>query len=144
ATILLFARVRLTLVWITLAAVMTSVIALAPEAAFKRMQLNPDSGNEYVEGNMNEEARVRVFTGIIEGVNEFWLGGVGAGDYWKFWAFQHKIISTGGGVAATPVGAHNCYLQVWINWGLPGVIAFCILVFTAYKCLPRRSRHLPI
>ena len=35
------------------------------------------------------------------------------------------------------LGAHNCFFQITIYWGIPGLLSFLAVVWQAYRCMPR-------
>jgi hypothetical protein len=41
------------------------------------------------------------------------------------------------------VGAHNSYIQVTIYWGLLGLLALISIVYSAYRCLPKKCGNNP-
>lgn len=79
------------------------------------------------------DGRSRVYSAAVRTLPEYLAFGIGAGNYWKSWAYTHGFNYRGG-----VLGMHNCFLQVTAYWGLPGLIAFLCVLINAYRCLPKR------
>lgn len=79
------------------------------------------------------DGRSRVYSAAVQTFPEYFAVGVGAGNYWKSWAYSHGL-KRGRGV----LGMHNCFLQVTVYWGLPGLFAMLGVLICAYRCLPSR------
>jgi len=102
-----------------------SVFMWVPEAVFPRMTFS-------LEAN---EARATIYTAAIDHFSEYVLVGVGAGNFYgnwgkssEFWLYNHDEV--------TP--AHNAFVQVTIYWGLVGFFALLMLIWQAYRCVPKR------
>jgi hypothetical protein len=80
-----------------------------------------------------EDGRARSYNAVFETVSEYVLFGVGSGNFWNSWAVRHGFI-TGGGKA---MGAHNTFLQITINWGLPALLALLVLIWFVHRCIPK-------
>lgn len=100
--------------------------AIAPTAVFERFRTYDSQPGKV-------DLRQKIFEGILRSLPEFYLSGVGTNDYWNGWAVQKGIATR----ANKPLGAHNSMFQVWIYWGLPGLLTFVALLWAAYRCLPR-------
>lgn len=106
-----------------------SIMAWVPDVAYSRLSFSTkDVGG-------HQEARARIYTAAVEHLREYAFFGVGAGNFWRSWGYNH-----GWGEA----GAHNCYIAVTIYWGLLGLAALVGVVTQAYRCLPRESGHDPL
>ena len=86
-----------------------------------------DSDQEDADG------RSRVYSAALHSFPEYAAFGVGAGNYWKSWAYTHGL-GNDRGVS----GAHNCFLQITIYWGLAGLLGLVGVVTFAYRCIPKR------
>jgi O-antigen ligase len=79
------------------------------------------------------EGRAAVYTAALKHLPEYIVSGVGAGDFWKAWGRQSDFSWANGSMH----GAHNGLIQVTIYWGVPGLLALGIMLYFAYRCLPR-------
>lgn len=111
-------RFRTMAMAIVLGALMWTVI---PGVVFQRMSVTEHGG------------RSKVYTGLKEHMSEYLVIGVGNGNYWSSWAAKNGIVSDSG----NRLGAHNTFLQMTVNWGLPALIALLALIWQAYRCLPK-------
>jgi len=104
--------------------------AIAPAAVFERFKtLDERPGTS--------DPRQVIFKGVLEALPEFWLAGVGTSEYWSGWAVKQGIATR----AHKPLGAHNSFFQVWIYWGLPGLLTFLALLYVLWRCLPNGRRR---
>src|SRR5262249_39687534 len=104
--------------------------AIAPAAVFERFK-------SFDAPPGKADPRQVVFKGVLEGLPEFWLAGVGTSEYWNGWAVKHGIATR----APKPLGAHNSFFQIWTYWGLPGLLTYLLLLYALWRCLPKgRSR----
>ena len=108
-----------------LAALIGGIVAMwIPDAVWSRMEFSTTANSR---GNL--EGRAEVYTTVIKHFPEYALTGVGAGNFWKK------------GFRGLDVGAHNVYFQVTLYWGLAGLIALLVLIWQAYRCLPRNCAN---
>lgn len=119
-------KVRAVLAALVLA---VSIMAFVPDAAYSRLSFTTQSSGEH------QESRARIYTAAVVHLPEYALFGVGAGNFWRLWGYNH-----GWGL----VGPHNCYVAVTIYWGLLGFAAFIGVVIKAYRCLPRGCGRDPL
>jgi hypothetical protein len=103
-----------------------AIIALVPDAVWRRMTFS----TETYEGE--GEARARIYSRFFEHIPDYGISGVGAGDFVTAWAYNNGFSNRRG-----VIGAHNCFFQVTIYWGLLGVFALLAVVWQAYRCLPK-------
>lgn len=82
------------------------------------------------------DSRTKIFSAILTNFPRYFLDGVGAGNYWQGWAVHAGISNRF--TSDIAIAAHNAYLQVWIYWGLPGILSFLTLIYTFSKALDRR------
>jgi hypothetical protein len=95
-----------------------------PKVVFSRMDI-PQEG-----------ARTKVYAAAFEHFDEYILAGIGAGDFWNSWGYNNGFRNpTGDGT----IGAHNGFVQIALYWGLSGLVGLCVLIWQAYRCLPRQS-----
>jgi O-Antigen ligase len=102
-----------------------------PEAVFARLELTPET-----RAGGAGEARMRIYKAAIDHLPEYILTGVGAGNFKGPWGEQtayYKHYGTSGAV----LGAHNAFIQITIFWGLTGLLMLIVVVYLAYRCLPR-------
>ena len=103
-----------------------SVVLWVPEAVFSRLTFS----TEVREGEM--ESRAHVYTAAVRHLPEYVLTGVGVGNFWGPWGMHSAYAGK-----TYVVGAHNCFIQATIYWGLAGLLALIVLVCQAYRCLPK-------
>jgi hypothetical protein len=103
-----------------------AIFMWVPESVWTRMSFS----TETYDGKM--EGRARVYMAAIEHFPEYAIAGVGAGNFWSSWG-RKSHFAKGGGVS----GAHNSFLQVTLYWGILGLVSLLVLLWQAYRCLPR-------
>jgi hypothetical protein len=99
-----------------------------PEAVFSRLTFTPEMG----AGKM--EIRARLYKAALDHLPEYILTGVGAGNFWGPWGQQTEYYYAG-----AVGGAHNGFIQVAIYWGAAALLTLFLVVYLAYRCLPRRG-----
>ena len=97
-----------------------------PHVVFTRLSFSTAASQGRVEG------RARVYTAAIDHFSEYSSWGVGSGNFWQTWGYDHGFNN-----GTITLGAHNCFFQVTIYWGLLGLAALIGVVWTAYLCLPK-------
>jgi O-Antigen ligase len=110
-----------------------SIILWVPNVVFSRLSFSTESQSGI------QESRARIYTAAVQNLPEYGLAGVGAGNFWRLWGYNH-----GWRGSETVVGAHNCFIQATIYWGVPGLIALIFVVRQTYRCLPRGSGRDPL
>jgi hypothetical protein len=103
------------------------VLALVPKTAFMRMAFP----KTYASGGT--EGRAAVYMAALKHLPDYIVSGVGAGNFWKSWGRRSDFSWANGSMH----GAHNGLIQVTIYWGAIGLLAFCIMLYLAYRCLPQ-------
>ena len=73
-----------------------------------------------------EDSRTKVYIAVLKNVNQYFITGVGSGNYWHGWAVNAGI--TNRFTTDVAMAAHNAFFQVWLYWGLPALIAFLYLM----------------
>src|SRR5438034_6011231 len=105
------------------------VLMWVPQAALSRF----DFGGQSYEGKV-VDGRARVYTAAVEHLPEYVVTGVGAGTFNEWWGYKNGWRNR----LHTVTGAHNCFIQVTIYWGLAGLVALMAVVYQAYYCMPKR------
>jgi O-antigen ligase len=105
-----------------------------PQAVFSRFTIPATSSDGATD------ARTKVYQAAWVHLPEYWLMGVGAGNFWEGPWGKHSEYVARRGVQ----GAHNCFIQVAIYWGLPGLLSLLSVVYFAYKCLPKECGNDPL
>jgi len=112
------------------------VFLLAPDAIWSRMAFS-------MEGEQGQESRAALYNKALAYLPDYVTTGVGAGNFAKKWGWEKGfVIREAFGLAVAFV--HNSFLQVTINWGLPGLLAFIAIIWQAYRCIPKRSGSDPV
>lgn len=100
--------------------------AFMPPAVLERYKPNANAGSG------KQEAREKIYTRVLQTFPQYWLTGVGAGNY-NDWAREVDITLRDN----DPKGAHNSFFQVWIQWGILGVATFTLFIVTTFRALPK-------
>ncbi len=109
---------------------LAAVIAMAvPDVVWKRMEFTTETS----EGR--QEVRARIYTAAFEHFPEYALMGIGAGNFMESWGTFHGFYPSNPGSGV--IGAHNALIQVTINWGLPALLLLLLIMWKAYRCLPK-------
>jgi O-antigen ligase len=120
-------RVAILVPFFVLSIILSIILLAAPGASLTRLISAPtETSSGHIEG------RQRVYGRLLEHAGSFVLQGVGAGNYEERVGYDYDIVDAQG----SPLGAHNCFLQVLLFWGIPGLAAFCWLVWQVYRCIP--------
>jgi hypothetical protein len=115
--------------WALVGVLVVSMFVLVPDAIWSRMTFS----TEVHGGRM--ESRAGLYTTALDALPEYFIGGVGHGNFLTKWGFENGFAD--GRPGSYDVGeVHNCFLQILINWGLVGLIAFVVVIWQAYRYLP--------
>ncbi len=106
-----------------------AVLMLVPQAVWSRMSFTFEKHEGKTEG------RALVYGVAIDHFPEYFLAGVGAGNFYSHWGRRTELLSDSGRVS----GVHNSFMQVTIYWGILGAMAFLLVFWQAYRCVPRCS-----
>jgi O-antigen ligase len=106
-----------------------------PQAAFSRFTVSATAPDG------TTDARTRMYKAAWVHLPEYGLVGVGAGNFWEGPWGKHSEYSEG---RRKPLGAHNCFIQIMIYWGLLGLLSLMSVVYYAYKCLPKECGNEPL
>jgi O-antigen ligase len=115
-----------------LAAILGIVMLMwVPDAVFSRMAFSTQADH----GKM--EARARIYTTAIKTISKHALTGVGLGNFYGSWGRSTDFVKFYNGRPVV-LGPHNWYFAVTIYWGIGGLLALSLVVYQAYRCLPKR------
>jgi hypothetical protein len=106
-----------------------AAVMISPTAAIQRLEYSTEKKDGRMEG------RAMVYTRTFEALDQYWLVGVGSGDFWQRWAFQNGFSSR-----RRAFGSHNAFFQMMIYWGIAGLAMLVTIVVQAFRTLPRRLR----
>jgi O-antigen ligase len=105
-----------------------------PHAVFSRLTVPATSPDG------TTDSRTKLYEAAWVHLPEYGLTGVGAGNFWEgSWGKRSAYFKTRG-----VAGAHNCFIQIMIYWGLPGLLSLLSVVYYAYKCLPKVCGNDPV
>jgi len=110
------------------------LLVWVPPAVFSRLTVPAEKSDG------TTDARTRVYQAAWNHLPEYWLAGVGAGNFWEGSWGKHSEYFQRHGV----LGAHNCFIQIAIYWGLPGLLSLLSIVYCAYKSLPKECGNDPL
>lgn len=148
AVILLISRVnRIRLLMIAILLGVT-LLAAVPGVVFSRLTFTTETN---LRGK--QESRAHLYATALKLLPEYFLTGVGAGNYWNSWGVRKGFTQQSTGQVKTytglqrpkgPKGPHSWYFAVTIYWGLAGLLALIVFVYQAYRCLPRQCGASPL
>ena len=96
-------------------------IPFIPQSIIDRLlTIGKDSSSQY---------RILIWIGSLKTLADHWLHGIGIGPG----AFSSVFPSYVAANVATVRHAHNLFLQIWIEMGIFGVVAFIVLIFNTLK-----------
>lgn len=107
-----------------------AMLIWVPDAVFSRLTVVPERSNHRAPAG-----RVKVYTAALDHLPEYLLIGVGRGNYYEAWGMTSGYFKAASGVV---LGPHNWYIAATTYWGLIGVLTLSLLVYQAYRCLPKR------
>ncbi|MBR6729401.1 MAG: O-antigen ligase family protein [Clostridia bacterium] len=73
--------------------------------------------------------RVSIWRAAVTMIQDFWLGGVGSGSD-AFSMIYPKYALAGANYA---LHSHNLFLQLWVETGITGIVAFLVLMLSFFK-----------
>ncbi|WP_447603647.1 O-antigen ligase family protein [Nitrospira sp. Nam80] len=111
------------LIAVVIAATIASVV---PQAVWSRMSFSFEEKEGKIEG------RALIYQAAIDHLPDYLLTGVGAGNFWSGWGRRSEFATYG-----RTGGAHNCFFQVTLYWGMLGAAALALVFWNAYRCVPR-------
>ncbi len=96
-------------------------IPFLPSSIIQRLQtIGMDSSSKY---------RMDIWTTTFYTIKDFFITGVGIGPI----AFNKIYRVYAGGLATNAMHAHNLFLQVWVEIGIGGFLAFVAFIISVYK-----------
>jgi hypothetical protein len=103
----------------------SAVLWATPDLAWVRLGAG-------VQGAVSEdgklESRFALYEAAFEHLPEYVLTGVGQGNCLTDWGLKSGFVDC--------AWVHNSFLHVTIFWGLPALLAFIVLIYAAYRCIP--------
>lgn len=109
---------------VALAAIAWIAVAV-PQSVYSRLQVTTELSRG---GRM--ESRPRLFLNAVRAFPQYALKGVGAGNYWQFWAVENGLANDD-----EPVGAHNTFFQVTMYWGAVALFFLILIVWRSARAL---------
>jgi hypothetical protein len=106
------------------------LLILVPQSVWSRMSFSFEAREGKVEG------RALVYGAAIDHLPEYFVTGVGSGNFWSSWARSNEFGGHGGAS-----GAHNAFLQVTLYWGIGGLLTFLLILWQGYRCIPRSAQR---
>jgi len=106
------------------------MVILIPEVVWVRI----GSITQFSE-TRGEDSRAKLYQAIASNIDQYLLTGVGSGYYWKSWAVKAGITNIHD--VYVPMAPHNAFFQIWIYWGLPGLLSFIFMIYTFSKALDK-------
>ena len=106
------------------------LVMIVPEVVWVRL-----SSLVRVSELQNEDSRTKVYIAVLKNIDQYFLSGVGSGNYWHGWAVNAGI--TNRFTTDIAMAAHNAFFQVWIYWGLPALISFIYIMNVFSKALDK-------
>lgn len=107
-----------------------SLYVVVPEAVWSRMVFS----TEVREGG-KMEGRAYIYTTALNRLPEYFVSGVGAGNFFGPWGFEKGFFRSEG---TKVLGAHNAFLQVTLFWGVLGLSMFIWMLWLIYRLIPLR------
>jgi len=105
-------------------AVAVIAAVVIPHAVYARLQLVPDL-------NGRQDPRIQVYDSAAKYLPDYLPFGVGAGNFATQWGVEHGFVKHG-----NVLNTHNTFIQVAIDWGLPGLLALLYALYAMWKALP--------
>lgn len=105
-------------------------LMVIPDVVLSRFQFSTEKQSQ--SGKV--ESRVRLMDASIKHLPEYFLTGVGMKGYYGEWGHSSDFYDQ---FHDKMVGPHNCFVQVTIYWGLPGLLAYLILTWNAFWYFPK-------
>ena len=122
--------------WLLVGLLAVSGLLLVPDAIWSRMSvITKEEGKQ--------DSHVTYIENAIEAIDDYVFTGVGAGNYFKKWGFEHGYGKKHAGSYVVYM-IHSVFLQVWVFWGIIGLLLFLAVIWQAYRCLPRSFSNDPL
>lgn len=132
STLIFFLKTKVNLrKWILPAGLLALLLIVAiPDVIWVRL-----SSIIHLSELQESDSRTKVFSAIISHVDQYLFTGVGSGNYWHGWAVSAGI--TNRFTTDIAMAAHNAFFQLWMYWGLPAMLSFCLLIWIFSKAVDR-------
>jgi hypothetical protein len=131
ATVMFVYGVRHVRVILMATSLAVGALIWVPEVVYSRLTFTPETP----AGRL--EARTRIYKAAFDHLPEYVLTGVGVGNFWGPWGMQSGYYKNYGHGVGVVLGAHNAFIQVTVYWGLASLLVLTLVVYLAYRCLPR-------
>lgn len=107
-----------------------TIYGVVPDAVWSRMAFTtqPESGKL--------EGRARVYTRALNRLPEYFVSGVGSGNFWNKWGFEKGFGGCTEDRDCHVSGAHNAWIQVTINWGVLALLSYMMIAWCSYRTIP--------
>jgi hypothetical protein len=109
--------------------IIAAILIFVPGVVFSRMTYSTET-----DSKGRQDGRARVYTASMQYLEEYIVFGIGAGNFATSWGISHGYVSRGGNA----LGAHNALFQVTIFWGVFGLLAVLLVLWLAFRALPKR------
>jgi hypothetical protein len=106
----------------------SAVLWAAPDVTWVRLGAGIQ-GSASEDGRL--ESRFALYEAAFDHLPEYVLTGVGQGNCLTDWGLKSGFVDC--------AWVHNSFLHVTIFWGLPALLAFILLIYWAYRCIPSSS-----
>lgn len=107
-----------------------SVYILVPDAIWSRMVFSTEVTED---GKM--ESRARLYTTALNRLPEYFVGGVGAGNFRHNWGYKKWFTKEIGG-ERIPVPTHNTPFAITVYWGVISLSIFMWFIWCVYRSIP--------
>jgi O-Antigen ligase len=134
ASVLYFYGIMRPKVFFAIVLLALGILLWVPDAVFSRFTFSTETN-----ANHHVEARARVWMEVVNHFSEYFFTGLGISDFYGNWG-----MNTGFRKGDRVLGTHNCFAQVTIYWGVIGLLSLLLLVFQAYRCLPKKYGQDPL
>lgn len=134
AAVMFSSGVRITRMVLIGGLIVTCLLVFVPGVVWTRMTFS----TEREEGRV--EARAGTYLAVVNHLPDYIWTGVGEGNFWTSWGRQSEFVLQGPGL----VGAHNCFAQAAIYWGLGGLLGILFVVWRGFRSLPKRYASDPL
>jgi hypothetical protein len=112
------------------------IIIWVPDVVLSRMSFSTEKS---ASGKL--EARAKIYLLAIEHFPEYFITGLGEGNFWGPWGLKNWMKKKYLGRRAVVIGPHSCFIAVTIYWGIAGLLAYLAMVYQAYRCFPNKCRR---
>ena len=119
--------------------ILVSLYAFASDTLTERLTSLVGVGGADAETG-KEESRAVLLNLALQTLPQYWILGVGAGNFWDSWGLENGFSKERRWESGEiTVGTHNGFLAVWIYFGLPGLSLLCLICVMAGRRAPPKS-----